>query len=727
MAIKCVFLLLIFAFTTTATTKDIVIRQPGNQDWWKNAVFYQIYPRSFKDDDNDGTGDLIGITNKLVHLHDAGVTAAWLSPIYESPQVDQGYDISNFTNIDPTYGTFDDFNNLVEKARSLGIKIIMDFVPNHSSNEHPWFTKSETKEEGFEDYYIWKDGVGENNASPPNNWISIFKYSAWNYSDVRKQFYLHQFAAEQPDLNYQNPKVVEEMKNVLRFWLDKGVDGFRMDAVPYLFEDEKFEDEPLSNLTTNPDDYEYLEHIYTKDLPGTFDMIYVWREYIDNYTSEKGGDARIMMTESYTDINNTMKYYGNGTKDGAHFTFNFQLITKLNGSSNAKNIVEAVQEWMDNVPENCVSNWVLGNHDNHRVATRFGPEKVDGYNILGGLLPGVFVTYNGEEIGQEDGEVTWEEGQDPSACIGKPEDFNKTSRDFERTPFHWDKSTNAGFNNGTEPWLPVSKKYLETNLERQSNESVLSHYQVYKQLVQLRKQPAFQHGNLTITALTDNVVGFNRVADDDIAYVVLFNVGGKEEKVNATDLIGSSIKVVLLSSNSARQIGEVLSTQEIILSPHEALVGANNSVASIAISTLLIIFLQIIMNTLQTKEEETKKLQEEIRCLRKEQREFKDEIKEIEMEQQNSNKETKKLQEEIRCLRKEQREFKDEIKEIEMEQQNSNKETKKLQEEIRCLRKEQREFKDEIKEIKESNGKTKKEIKDLKKEVTTEQMREWKK
>lgn len=181
-----------------------------NQDWWKNAVFYQIYPRSFKDSNNDGIGDLQGIIKKLPHLANAGVTAAWLSPIYASPQVDAGYDISNFTDIDKDYGTLADFDELVVKARSLGLKIVMDFVPNHSSDQHEWFKKSENKEPGYEDYYVWKDAAA--NGDPPNNWLSVFKYSAWKWSDIRQQYYFHQFAYQQPDLNFLNPKVVQEMK-----------------------------------------------------------------------------------------------------------------------------------------------------------------------------------------------------------------------------------------------------------------------------------------------------------------------------------------------------------------------------------------------------------------------------------------------------------------------------------------------------------------------------------
>ncbi|KAK4887008.1 hypothetical protein RN001_003279 [Aquatica leii] len=550
--------------------KDV---QMGSSDWWKHAVFYQIYPRSFKDDNNDGIGDLKGISSKLDHLKDVGVTAAWLSPIYESPQVDQGYDISNFTNLDKDYGTYQDFDNLVQKAHSLGIKIIMDFVPNHSSDKHIWFTKSEAREEGYEDFYVWKDGK---NGNPPNNWLSNFKYSAWAYSEKRNQYYLHQFAIQQPDLNYRNPLVVQEMKNVLKFWLDRGVDGFRMDAVPYIFEDDQFLDEPLSNLNVSKDDYKYLNHIYTSDHPQTFDMIYEWRQFLDDYTTEHGGDDRVIMTEAYTNITNTMKYYGNNTMIGAHFTFNFQLITKINAASNAVDIVNAIQEWLTNIPAQYTSNWVLGNHDNHRVATRFGPQNVDGFNILTALLPGILVTYNGEEIGQEDGEVSWEEGKDPGACNGLKENFNQSSRDFERTPFQWDDTVNAGFNIGNKTWLPVSEKYKETNLKIQISKNN-SHYNIYKQVVELRQEQVFKTGLTNVFSLTQNVVGVIR-SNDTSAFLFLFNIGNAEENVNlANRNFNPYVEVILVSETSSRTLGNLLSTTNLTLQPHESIVAVNTT------------------------------------------------------------------------------------------------------------------------------------------------------
>uniref|UniRef100_V5I8D9 alpha-glucosidase n=1 Tax=Anoplophora glabripennis TaxID=217634 RepID=V5I8D9_ANOGL len=540
-------------------------------DWWKTAVFYQIYPRSFMDSDGDGIGDLQGIIQKLHHLQDAGVTATWLSPIFKSPQVDQGYDISDYRDIDPDYGTLDDLKELLELAKALGIKIILDFVPNHTSDQHEWFQKSVAKEEGYEDFYVWHDGkVVDGTRVPPNNWLSEFKGSAWEFNEERQQYYYHEFAIQQPDLNYSNPKVVEAMKDVLRYWLDFGVDGFRVDAVPYLFEDPEFKDEPLIDGCTDVTNKNCLDHIYTKDLPPTYDMIYEFREVLDNFTETNKVDTRVMMTEAYAAIEKQMLYYGNadGTVKGAHFTFNFGFISSLSKDFTVDDIVNAIRTWIKNIPDQYTSNWVLGNHDNRRVATRLGRENVDGFNMLTAILPGVMVTYNGEEIGMEDGEVTCEEGYDPQA-IKDCSTFDQTSRDFERTPFHWDGTHNAGFTTGI-PWLPVSAKAKDTNLADQNVEGVSSHYNVYKQLMEFRKnfQKTFALDTASAIKLTDHVVQVGRYVDKD-EFILVFNVGDFEEIVDFYRT-KQSYKVVVTSVNSLYKPGD--SVDELTLLPHESVI-----------------------------------------------------------------------------------------------------------------------------------------------------------
>jgi alpha-glucosidase len=337
-------------------------------DWWETASFYQIYPRSFKDSDGDGIGDLNGIIEKLPYLKDIGIDAFWLSPIFKSPMADFGYDISDFYDIQPEYGTMEDFERLVASAEAWGIKVILDFVPNHSSDESELFQKSVQREEGYEDFYMWHPGITNSSDPskplPPNNWLSVFRYSGWQWNDVRKEFYYHAFVAKQPDLNYRNPKVVEEMKNVLRFWLDKGVAGFRIDAVPNLFEVDKdasgnYPDEPKSNNTGDPDDPAYLTHIYTQDQPETIDMVYQWRAVMDEYQQQHGGDARVIMTETYSPIDIVMQYYGNQTAKGAHMPFNFQLIINIKNDSTAEDYKSVADSWMSKMPSNGRANWVV--------------------------------------------------------------------------------------------------------------------------------------------------------------------------------------------------------------------------------------------------------------------------------------------------------------------------------------------------------------------------------
>lgn len=341
----------------------------SDNDWWQTASFYQIYPRSYKDSNGDGIGDLNGITEKLTYLNEIGIKAFWLSPIFKSPMADFGYDISDFFDIQPEYGTMEDFDRLVRRANELCLKVILDFVPNHSSDENEWFLKSARREPGFEDFYVWHPGRTnpDDNSSaplPPTNWISVFRFSAWTWNEERKEYYLHQFHHKQPDLNYYNPKVVEKMKEVLKFWLDRGVSGFRIDAVPHLFEIERdadgnFPDEPLSGNTNDPNDWGYLNHIYTTNQAETLDMVYEWRALLDEYQHEHGGDTRVMLTEAYTSIETTMKYYTNGTVQGSHIPFNFFILTDLNNNSNAYDFKRVTDIWLDNIPKGYVPNWVV--------------------------------------------------------------------------------------------------------------------------------------------------------------------------------------------------------------------------------------------------------------------------------------------------------------------------------------------------------------------------------
>ncbi|KRF81627.1 maltase B2, isoform B [Drosophila virilis] len=526
----------------SAQTEDFI-------DWWQHAVFYQIYPRSFKDSNGDGIGDLQGVISKLPYLAETGITATWLSPIFQSPMVDFGYDVSDYKSIQTEYGTMADFEQLVNTATSLGIKIILDFVPNHTSDKHEWFIKSAARDPLYDNFYVWADGKLDNQGvrQPPNNWQSVFYGSAWQWHEQRGQYYLHQFAKEQPDLNFRNPAVVRAMDDVLLFWLNKGVAGFRIDALNHLFEDETLPDEPLSGKTTDPLSYDYTKHIYTKDLPEVLSMVQHWRQLLDDYTAKHSeGATRIMMTEAYADLQVLMDYYEDaGGVRGSQLPFNFHFITDVSGDSDARDFVYNIEKWLIYMPRGHTANWVMGNHDKPRVATRFGPASVDAMNMLLLTLPGVAVTYNGEELGMQDyDEISWEDTVDPPARIAGKLDYKKVSRDPERTPFQWSNATNAGFSTAAKTWLPVNPNYLVLNLEAQK-QAVKSHYKVYKSLIELRKLPVLRRGRFSIEPLSRTVFAFKRTLKDYDTLVTIINVSAKEQLVNLTDFINRPQKLVV--------------------------------------------------------------------------------------------------------------------------------------------------------------------------------------
>ena len=544
--------------------------------WWEQTTVYQIYPRSFQDSNDDGTGDLAGITSRLDHLVDIGVETFWLSPIYKSPMADFGYDISDYVDVDPIFGTLEDFETLSAEAKKRNLRIVMDFVPNHSSNEHEWFLKSEQKEEPYTDYYIWKDRNESNPGGFPNNWLSVFRGPAWEWSETRQQFYYHAFTKEQPDLNYWNPVIVQEMKDVLKFWTDRGVDGFRMDAVPFLFEDLEFKDEPLSGKTEDPEDYNYLSHIYTWNFPEVIDVLAEFTESVKENTNGEGFVMVEALSEDLT-TEDMMTFY-----NCSDFAFNFNMIVKLKPEElSGESIQDAVADWLDNMPEGKTANWVLGNHDNWRVGSRFGEGNMDGFNMIALLLPGVSVTYNGEEIGMTNTEVSWEQTVDPAGLNCGQEHFQDIgcSRDPERTPMQWDSTENAGFS-ASMPWLPVNKNYLEgVNVEAQTAAKE-SHLSVYKQLTTLRKTEAVFAIGFTDLFSTIPVFAFARY-DPQVTYITAVNVKGEEARADLTKFVNlvenseTMGEVVIRSSgvtNEATNVGNSVELDNILLTGYEAIV-----------------------------------------------------------------------------------------------------------------------------------------------------------
>ncbi|XP_013201279.2 maltase A1 [Amyelois transitella] len=558
-----------------------VYSQEKELDWWETTIFYQIYPRSFKDSDGDGIGDLNGITENLEYLKELGVGATWLSPIFKSPMYDFGYDIADFYDIQEEYGTMEDFEKLISKANELDIKLILDFVPNHTSNESVWFDEALKGHEKYYNYFVWEDGVVDENGQlgPPNNWVSVFRKSAWEYKEEVGKYYLHQFVIGQPDLNYRNPDVVEEMKNVIRFWLDKGVAGFRVDAISHLFEVDKalyggsYPDEPRSgNLNADPMDYSYLDHVYTQDLDETYEMVYQWREVLEEYKA-RDGLSRVMMTEAYSSPQNTMRYFGNGDREGAQMPFNFNLITDVNGDSTAAEIKYALDKFLTFKPIDKLANWVAGNHDNNRVASRYRPELVDGMNMIVMLLPGIAVTYMGEEIGMVDGYVSWEDTVDPSGCnTDDPINYWTASRDPERTPFQWNADKNAGFSTGDKTWLPVADGYENLNVEVQRNTD-RSHLNVYKALVNLRSGNVFRYGRYESVALNSDIFAFRRWYNGD-TYVVVINFRDVPYTIDLTyfENVNGHLEVVVSSIHSQKEAGNHVESSAVNVVEYEALV-----------------------------------------------------------------------------------------------------------------------------------------------------------
>ncbi|XP_011875707.1 PREDICTED: maltase 1-like [Vollenhovia emeryi] len=497
------FRLYIFVAALVASTTSASVERTGKH-WYKNSLIYQVYLRSFKDSDGDGIGDLNGVTSKLEHIADIGADALWLSPIYTSPQSDFGYDIANYIDVDKDYGTLADFDKLVAKAKSLGLKVILDFVPNHSSHEHEWFVKSAQRIKPYDEYYIWRDALVANGTrKPPNNWLSAIGGSAWEWSATRKQYYLHQFSCAQADLNYSSVTLQREMKNVLNFWLDRGVDGFRIDAISHLFEDARYLDEPRNDAPGIPDDdYETLDHIYTRNLPGVYEILKSWRELVDKHSKTTG--RKIILTEADTDF---PLYY----KSGSNVPFNFMFILDLNDMSSAADFKRLVDRWMNNMPNDpaYVANWVVGNHNNHRAATRFGEKRADQLNMLATVLPGVSVIYNGDEIGMLDRNFTYDETKDPAGRNAGPDRYRLKSRDPERTPFQWKNRTSAGFSTTDTTWLPVNSNYETLNLAAQKAATV-SHYNVFKSLSRLKRKPVVERGSLQTVLVTEEILGVVR-------------------------------------------------------------------------------------------------------------------------------------------------------------------------------------------------------------------------
>jgi alpha-glucosidase len=499
-------------------------------EWWQRGVIYQVYPRSFQDSDGDGVGDLAGVLVRLDYLQWLGVDALWLSPIYPSPMADFGYDISNYTDIEPIFGTLADFDRLVDEAHRRGMKIVLDFVPNHTSSEHPWFRESRSSRANPKrDWYIWRDPapgdhgdptrqpaepIAGSPARPPNNWLSNFGGSAWELDEHTGQYYYHAFLKQQPDLNWRNHEVQDAMLDVLRFWLDRGVDGFRIDVIWHIVKDDQFRNNlPDPEYQPHHAPHRQLLATYNTDRPEVHDIIARMRGVLDEY------EERMMVGEIYLPLERLVTYYG-AQGSGVHLPFNFQLIEL---PWHARALAGAIDRYEALLPSYGWPNWVLGNHDNPRIASRIGAAQSRVAAMLLLTLRGTPTLYYGDEIAMHNVPIPPDRVQDP---------FEKNvpglglGRDPARTPMQWSTAANAGFTSGA-PWLPVADDFVSHNVETESADakSILT---LYRRLIQIRReQPALSIGSFTAIPAQGDLLAYRRGFDRGRRYLIVLNLSSE--------------------------------------------------------------------------------------------------------------------------------------------------------------------------------------------------------
>ena len=491
-------LLLVLLCSSVAAAQTQSVDAKGHP-WWQHAVFYEIYPRSFADSNNNGVGDLEGISSKMSYLHELGVDAIWIAPCYPSPQVDFGYDVADYRNIDPMYGNLADFDHMVAEGRKHRVRVILDFVPNHTSDQHPWFQDSKSsRTASHRDWYIWREGKAP--GQPPNNWISGFGGSAWTLDPTTNQYFYHIFYTQQPDLNWRNPAVEQVMLDTTRWWYKRGVSGFRLDAVDTLFEDPALHDNPVLPGTNKQGDPN-MQDKNNKNFPEVHEVLRKLRKVAD----ESGA---VLIGETWTsNVAELDRYYGeDGNELQMPMDFMFTTVNKLSPPEFRRQIaaVDGTHGWPV---------FVIGNHDLVRSYNRYG----DGKNndaiakLMGAFyltLRGTPVMYYGEEVGMENNDPTRkEEVKDPIGRTGWPEE---KGRDGERTPMQWNTAPNAGFSKKG-PWLPVPPSYRTHNVASESKDtnSILS---LYKKVLALRHtNEALLEGSYTALNEDDpNVMSYLR-------------------------------------------------------------------------------------------------------------------------------------------------------------------------------------------------------------------------
>ena len=536
----------------------------SNYQWWQRGVIYQIYPRSFMDANGDGVGDLRGIIQRLDYLSDTlGVEAIWLSPFYPSPMADFGYDVADYTNVDPMFGDLDAFDELVRSAHDRDLKIIVDYVPNHCSDQHAWFIESSSaKNNPKRDWYTWRDA--KTDGSPPNNWLSVFGGSAWEWHPATEQYYLHSFLKEQPDLNWRNPQLKEAMFDVLRFWLERGVDGFRIDVAHFIMKDPQLRDNPLKEVVSSDfhkplGDYDTQIQQYSQDHADIHPLYREIRHLLDEYSQEKprfsAGEIHIFEWGKWA------RYYGREL-DELHMPLNFQLLGVDLQVEKIRQVVDAQEQVL---PSGAWPNYVLGNHDETRVASRYSEQEARLMAMLLLTLRGTPTLYYGEEIGMREASIPADQQQDPWG-IRVP----GLGRDGCRTPMQWNDREKAGFSaaGGNLPWLPVNDNNVEINVAAQLQEpgSMLN---LYRQLLSIRKtSPPLQIGSYhPFNNIDKNCYAYRRILSGHREHFVLLNFSPDQLTVN---LGQTGIARVQLSTYLDRE--ERIDLSRVHLREHEGVI-----------------------------------------------------------------------------------------------------------------------------------------------------------
>ena len=571
-------LVLVLSMAATGLVAQTVVASGSapvlDNTWWKHAVIYEIYPRSFQDSNGDGIGDLNGITQRLDYLQALGVDAIWISPMYPSPQVDFGYDISDYENIDPQYGTLKDFDRLMEEAKKRNIRVILDMVLNHTSDKDKWFIESASSRKNKKrDWYVWSDGKPGPNGTPvpPNNWESLFGGSAWEYMPQTKSFYYHKFYKQQPDLNWRNPEVEKAMFGVMQFWLDRGVAGYRLDAIPTLFEDPQQRNEPATGGTNAQGDPN-LDHVYTDNLPEVHDVMRRMRAMVAKYPGD-----RVLIGETY--LPNTAeldKWYGGANKDELHLPMD--MIVGFSNKLDANMFRARISE-VETLVHGSQPLLVFDNHDNIRSWERYG-DGVHNVAIAKILATMLFTTratalmYYGEELGMVTSTPTRvEDVRDPIGRTGWP---NEKGRDGERTPMQWDPTPpQAGFSTSATTWLPVASNYKTVNVQTElADPNSLLNW--HKNLIEMRrKRDAVRDGGMVMLDGTNpSVLSYVRTAPPGHHNIVVaLNMTAQPQKI-ALDLKDAGIQqtaVKTLLTNEPSLQGAT--TTSITLPPFASWIG----------------------------------------------------------------------------------------------------------------------------------------------------------